>query len=225
MNALQVKRSLINAGVDKLYHVNTVVTSLSFINQGGLLSRQTAEIMGVPQTPQSSDDIDREFGIYNDIFFDSVDIHERAKRPNDYGPVMFVYSVDVLDTLTEYDICITKDNPWRWYGKMSYREKYFTNKNELCVGFVKGEFCQHITVRNISVPLPFNYLEEIVIDNPGTMNYELLREAKGALEAAAKNIGLRIPITVRDCSANCGCHQKYTMSNQRYVFDRFKTEL
>lgn len=225
MNAKIVKNCLLNAGVDHLYHVNTVVTSLSFINQCGLLSRQTAEILGVAQTPQSSDDIDREFGIYNDIFFDSVDIHDRAKLPNEYGPVMFVYSVDVLDTLTEYDICITKDNPIYWEDGMQDNEKYFNNEKEILFGFSKGDFNKHITVRNISKPLPFDYLEEIVIDNPGTMNYELLTEAKGALEAAAKNIGLRIPITVRNCSANCGCHQKYTMSNQRYVYDRFKTEL
>lgn len=225
MEALQVKKALNNASVYKLYHTNTVVTSLSFIKTGGLLSREYAEVRKIPQTRQITDSKDKEYGIFNDIFFDSVDIHARARKPNEYGPVMFVYSVDVLDTLQDYDICITKDNPWRWYGKMSYREKYFTNKNELCVGFVKGEFCQHITVRNISVPLPFNYLEEIVIDNPGTMNYELLREAKGALEAAAKNMGLKIPITVRNCSANCGCHKKYTMYNQRYVYDRFKTEL
>lgn len=225
MNAKIVKNCLLNAGVDHLYHANSVVTALSYINAGGLLSRQAAENLGVQQTAQYSDDIDRHFGIYNDIFFDSVDIHSRAHRPNDYGAVMFVYSIDVLDLLTCFDICITKDNPIYWEYGITEREKYFNNAQEILLGFSKGDFNKHITIKDISVPLSFNYLEEIVIDNPGTMNYELLTEAKGALEAAAKNIGLKIPITVRNCSANCGCHKKYTMSNQRYVYDRFKTEL
>ncbi|MBO5089769.1 MAG: hypothetical protein J6C27_02510 [Clostridia bacterium] len=225
MNALQVKRSLINSGVDKLYHVNTVVTSLSFINQGGLLSRQTAEIMGVPQTPQSSDDIDREFGIYNDIFFDSVDIHDRAKRPNDYGPVMFVYSVDVLDTLTEYDICITRDNPIYWEDGMQDNEKYFSSEQEILFGFSKGDFNKHITVRNISVPLPFNYLEEIVIDDPGMEHIELLNKAKESIESSLNIIGIRVPVNVRKCSLNCSCLSKYTTSNPGYAYHRFKTQL
>ena len=225
MNAKIVKNCLLSVGVDHLYHANSVVTALSYINAGGLLSRQAAENLGVPQTAQYSDDIDRHFGIYNDIFFDSVDIHSRAHCPNDYGAVMFVYSVNVLDTLQDYDICITKDNPIYWEDGMQDNEKYFSSEQEILFGFSKGDFNKHITIKDISVPLSFNYLEEIVIDNPGRMNYELLAEAKRALEAAAKNIGLRIPITVRNCSAICGCHQKYTMSNQRYVYDRFKTEL
>ena len=225
MNAFQVKRSLINAGVYNLYHVNTVVTSLSFINQGGLLSRQTAEIMGVAQTPQGSDNIDREFGIYNDIFFDSVDIHDRAKRPNEYGPVMFVYSVDVLDTLTEYDICITKDNPIYWEDGMQDNEKYFNSEQEILSGFSKGDFNKHIIVRNISKPLSFDYLEGIVIDDPGMEHIELLNTAKESIESALDIISVPVPINVRKCSLNCSCLSKYTTSNPGYAYHRFKTQL
>lgn len=225
MKSSYVKDFLKSVGVDKLYHVNTVVTSLSFINQGGLLSRQTAEIMGVTQTPQSSDDIDREFGIYNDIFFDSVDIHDRAKRPNDYGPVMFVYFVDVLDTLTEYDICITKDNPIYWNEGMRDNEKYFSSEQEILFGFSKGDFNKHITIRNISVPLPFNYLEEIVIDDPGMEHIELLNKAKESIESALNIIGVPVPVSVRKCSLNCSCLSKYTTLNPGYAYHRFKTKL
>lgn len=225
MKSSYVKNFLKSVGVDKLYHVNTVVTSLSFINQGGLLSRQTAEIMGVPQTPQSSDDIDREFGIYNDIFFDSVDIHERAGRPNDYGPVMFVYAIDVLDSLRDYDICITKDNPIRWNTNMEYSDKYFTEIKDLALYFCKGNFFQHITVKDISVPMPFDYLEEIVIDDPGMEHIELLNKAKESIESSLDRIGIRVPVNVRKCSLNCSCLSKYTTSNPGYAYHRFKTQL
>lgn len=57
---------------------------------------------------------------YHDIFFDSVDIHKRARKINDYGSVTFVYSVDVLDELENYDICVTRDNPIHWEKDMTY---------------------------------------------------------------------------------------------------------
>lgn len=79
MKVAEVKKVLIHKGVTELFHVNSVITSLTFIDNGGLLSRETVEEYNLPQTDQQSDDIDKKFNIYNDIFFDSVDIHERAK--------------------------------------------------------------------------------------------------------------------------------------------------
>ena len=44
--------------VPYLYHANTVATSISFINQNGLLSRGGIEAKKITQTTQSSDEID-----------------------------------------------------------------------------------------------------------------------------------------------------------------------
>ena len=225
MNTSLAKQCLRNAKVNRLYHVNTVVTSLSFIKQNGLLSRQTADYLGVPQTPQDSDEIDKKFNVYNDIFFDSVDIHERAKRPNEYGPVMFVYTIDVLDLLSEYDIGITKDNPIYWRDGMTENEKYFNNALEMCIWFRKGDFNKHITIRNISVPLTFDYLEEIVIENPGEAHIELLENAKYKIENALYSTGRNIPVRVRSCPSECKCFSQYTEFNRHYAYQRFKTEL
>lgn len=87
MKVAEVKKVLIHKGVTELFHVNSVITSLTFINNGGLLSRETVEKYNLPQTDQQSDDIDKKFNIYNDIFFDSVDIYERAKDVNNYGVI------------------------------------------------------------------------------------------------------------------------------------------
>lgn len=219
MKAKDVKEILVQSGVNYLYHVNTIATSLSYIKSGGLLSRQTADDMGLPQTPQSSDETDKEFGVYNDIFFDSVDIHQRASRANHYGPLMFVYSVDVLDTLEEYDICITKSNPMFWNRNMSYEDKYFTNSENLFFEFARGNFSQHITIRDISKPLPFEYLIEIVIENPGEKYSEFLHQAIEAL----KNAGVKVPIVVRKCKDTCRCVTTYSGHKSGYVYHRFKT--
>lgn len=54
---------------------------------------------GLRQTPQSSDATDKKYGIWDAVFLDHVDIHYRGGRkkgPNQYGPVLFVLSLDVL---------------------------------------------------------------------------------------------------------------------------------
>lgn len=43
MKVAEVKKILIHKGVTELFHVNSVITSLTFINNGGLLSRETVE--------------------------------------------------------------------------------------------------------------------------------------------------------------------------------------
>lgn len=59
MKVAEVKKVLIHKGVTELFHVNSVITSLTFIDNGGLLSRETVEEYNLPQTDQQSDDIDK----------------------------------------------------------------------------------------------------------------------------------------------------------------------
>ncbi|MBQ9086455.1 MAG: hypothetical protein IJY47_04640 [Clostridia bacterium] len=224
MKANEVKECLLRAGVNCLYHCNTVVTALSFLRCGGLLSRQTAERLRLPQTRQGSDEMDKLLGVYNDIFFDSVDIHERAHKINDYGAVLFVYSIDVLDSLSNYDIGVTHDNPIRWDPDMSESERYFQRKEEF-IYFQKGNFAQHITVRNISVPLPFDYLYEIVIDNPGEDRREYLNEALRCIAQTLYDCDLSLSVRVRQCPDHCSCIQKYQNSKPGYTYYRFQTSL
>ena len=55
------------------FHANTVTTSCTFIQKNGLYSRGAIETMGLMQTEQSSDYIDKQFGVWNDIFIDLFD--------------------------------------------------------------------------------------------------------------------------------------------------------
>ena len=57
MKVAEVKKVLIHKGVTELFHVNSVITSLTFIDNGGLLSRETVEEYNLPQTDQQSDDV------------------------------------------------------------------------------------------------------------------------------------------------------------------------
>ena len=51
------------------YHANTVRTSCTFIEQNGLMSRGYVEYKGLTQTPQTSDEVDKKFDVWNDIFW------------------------------------------------------------------------------------------------------------------------------------------------------------
>ena len=56
----------------------------------------------------------RLYNIWNDVFFDSCDVHKVVKNANKYGPVCFVFSVDLLDDKSLPPIRITKTNPFNW---------------------------------------------------------------------------------------------------------------
>lgn len=68
MNALEAKECLLNAGVQHLYHANTVATAISFINSGGLISQEIMQRMNFQQNEQQRDGLDKALGIYDDIF-------------------------------------------------------------------------------------------------------------------------------------------------------------
>ena len=223
MNNLEVKEILIRKGVNHLYHANSVLTSLTYLHNGGLISRETVEKFSLPQTPQSSDETDKDLGIYNDIFFDSVDIHERKGDVNHYGPITFVYNINVLNELGNYDICVTKDNPVRWECSTPICDRYFQNQYELDDRFVRGTFSQHITIREISVPLDFKHLEKIIIDNPKT-NYDMLTNAIAAMQEAIDINNIETVIEVRNCLTDCNCDCTYAKSHPGYIFHRFKTK-
>lgn len=220
----EVKQILLSRGVTNLYHANTVVTSLSFIRTGGLLSREYAEKIGVPQTPQQSDARDKELRVYNDIFFDSVDIHERAKAVNDYGPVTFVYSLNVLD-ITGIDVKVTKSNPINWPVDMEEAERYFASEEELSTCFVRGNFGQHITFRNTAQLPLIPYLTAILLEDPKIENTKYFNDALSALNEELRRNGISIPVTVRSCPPNCHCHEQYASRQENYTFHRFKLEM
>src|SRR5690348_1778209 len=113
-------------GISKFFHANTVATSVTFLEEGGLLSRGAVEKKGLYQTPQTSDRIDKIVNVYDDVFLDSVDLHQLFPRQNYYGPVLFVFSNDFL-LMENYDMWITRENPKYWNSEMSDDEKYFAS--------------------------------------------------------------------------------------------------
>lgn len=204
-------------GINALHHANSVVTACQFLRSKSLMSRGTVERLGVKQTPQSSDTIDKRYGIWFDVFADSVDIHGRAKRANAYGPVMFVVDSSIIEKTYTGRVWVTKLNPTKWADK-AYKERWFQNKDDLEAGLVKGTFDQMIVFRHSGGELPFkSYLTKLVVDDPEQKNddgVDLFSMAVGALRLAMSDTGLDIPIERRTCSAECTCKESYAAEPQ-----------
>ena len=98
-----------NPRSEGLYHANSVRTSLSYLDLGYLYPRSRG---AGEQTAQASDEMDRELMIYDDIFFDNIDIAQICNG-SVYGPIMFVFDDDILD---DAEIRITKTNPYSGNG-------------------------------------------------------------------------------------------------------------
>ena len=207
----QLYKFFLEKGINKLFHANTVTTSISFILKGGLLSRGSIENSGLPQTPQKSDSIDKEYNVWNDIFLDTTDLHSHFNRQNYYGPVLFQFS-SIFIIEENHEIWITKKNPTEWSPQMTDEEKYFTSVDE-----IREEWNKHplqkkmITIRNIKEPLSWKYLESVLVDNPNVEYNKTVyfQETVKALKSViSNNTDLIGKFSTRSCS-NCFCKSNY----------------
>ena len=154
------------------FDANTVRTSCTFIEQGGLLSRGAVESKGLVQTFQTSDEKDKLFNVWNDISVDLVDLHGYFPRQNLYGPVCFVIDNRFLLDDNLPNICITKNNPIYWEESMSPTQKYYSSVKEYISEFEinKRDKCiqqKMFTIHDTRKKIPFKkYLVKIVLDNP-----------------------------------------------------------
>ena len=219
-----VYEALANHGVDELHHANSVATSCQFLRAKSLLSRGTVERLGLAQTGQRSDDPDKRYGIWFDVFADSVDIHARANRANRYGPVIFVLDSDIIVKSYTGRLWVTKVNPIYWKGK-SEADRWFQDRDDLEQNYQRGDFGQMVVFRHCGGELPFKrYLKRIVRDDPQQSTDEgvdFFSMAVGALGLALQDAGLDIPIQRRACSTRCTCTQDWAKDHDqlRAMFD------
>jgi len=214
LDPIEILRFLRSENIDFLYHANTVSTACTFIEQGGLLSRGAVENHGLNQTPQTSDDLDKQYNVWNDIFFDSSDLHERFNRQNHYGPVLFKFDVEILASPNLPELWITKDNPIRWTPNQTNNDRYFQDIGQIQDIYHHGSYKEMITLRFTQNILPFQpYLQEIILDNPSVKmkdsGLSFGTEAERILAENIQNNNINnIPLTIRDCS-NCYCKGNY----------------
>lgn len=212
MTGNEVCDILVARGVTHLHHANSVKTSLSQLQVGGLASRALIEASRLPQTNQITDTEDREYGIWGDVFVDTVDIHRRISNRNMYGPVLFVLNVNVLRALPPTArVLVTRSNPTKWKETKTDAERYFLTTAELNSGLSVGDFDQMLVIKTAEGIVPFaQYLENIVLDEPKVMigTSPEFDEAATALAGAVVGLGLQVAVSRRSC-APCNCIRSY----------------
>lgn len=205
------------AGVKHLHHANSVITSCQFLRRGALLSRGSIERHKLYQTAQKSDEDDQKFGLWYDVFTDSVDIHQRASQANLYGPVLFVLDLAVVEAENEGRIWITKTNPIYW-AKKKRAERWFASTEEVKSTFTYGSFGQMIVFRHGGGEIPIRKsLKKIILDDPkvkaGELDYWSM--AYGALKLSMAEGRIDVPIIKRVCAASCKCRGMYSQNLTR----------
>ena len=218
MQPKEVFDVLTQIGATHLHHANSVATSCTFLEQGALLSRAFVENHRLVQTAQSSDEIDKKYGIWGRIFLDHVDIHDRAGRkkgPNQYGPVLCVFDLDFLLGLPPgSEILATKRNPVHWYDNQAEAERWFTSVEELARSIRFGDFDKMLVIDTPTgkIDLP-EHRATIILDDPKkqlSSAQDAYSHAEARLAEAAKLGKVQASVEKRDCQDGCICAQKYS---------------
>ena len=205
-----------NKGINYLYHANTVATSITFLEYNGLMSRGAIEYEGLYQTEQPSDELDKKFNVWNDMFIDTTDLHGYFPRQNLYGPILFEFDIELV-LEKSYDIWITKNNPIYWELDYKDEDKYFVDIADLVDHWDSVERQRKmITIRNNAEPILFNYINKIIVDDPRVIinkgkdsEVHLFNEAKKAIKNIVKDKpNLKNKFITRNCN-NCFCRQNY----------------
>ena len=217
MQGTDVHTVLKRIGATHVHHANSVRTSSTFLEQGGLLSRGFVEVNGLKQTAQSSDEIDKKYGIWHSVFVDHVDIHDRGGRkkgPNQYGPVLFQFDVDILLGLpTGTEVHVTKLNPVRWYDSLPDDKRWFQSVEELSTSISFGDFDKMLVIQTPLGKLDFpNRQARTILDDPQrrfSADEDVYAHAENRLKAAATVGQIEASIEPRKCQSGCICIEKY----------------
>lgn len=189
-------------GITNLYHANTVLTSLTFINNRSLLSRGYVESNNLNQTPQSSDNEDKKYDVWNDVFLDGKDFSTYFNKPNHYGPVLFVMKLDLLNSPSFSKVLVTKSNPWYWKDHYQNNDRYYSSIQEIEKYYLSGSKNMHamimFTFRDTNNEMKLNkFCERIILDRSQNENFN--QESESSIRNALKENSLgHINLEIRE---------------------------
>ena len=132
-------------------------------------------------------------------------------------------------------LCQKRNQQFNWHGDFVFQseedtkannipelEKYFLSENELRLWFNKGDFTQHFTVRHQLEPLSFEYLEKIIIDDPGVDDIRYFENACRHLQNLMDEYSVDVPLEVRQCPLGCDCQKQYRSYKIGYIYHKFR---
>lgn len=227
--------------VEYLYHANTVATSITFINNDALMSRKFVEEHGLGQTPQASDELDKKYDVWDHVFVDGLDLHNKYNRNNSYGPVLFRLKLAILLSPAITGVYITRNNPLYWKDSMPLEQRYYSNIEEFEQDYLTGKMKVDarimITIRSPDRRIKLKgWLDSVILDKP-TRLILLPNSARIAVgnyafekikEAMQQNGLGHIPLTIRhdgESLFKCWCVVNYTNMNGNTLKEKFSANI
>lgn len=206
-----------NIGVTHLHQANSVITSCTYLQQGGIVSRGFAEEHRLQQSVQPTDELDKKYGIWHTIFVPHVDIHDRqgqTKAPNLFGPVLFVLDLDILLRLPAgAEVRVTKRSPAYWFDTEPDSARWFQNAEEVAQNLSPDEIHKMPAIQIPSGKLEFpNRRARIILDDPHRQlqsGENAYTHAEARLREAAGQGKVEVSIERRKCQMGCICASKY----------------
>ena len=201
-------------GVSSILHANSVENSCLFLKNRCLMSLETIEKLSSQITIPNSKRNANNYSILNDIYADTLDIHEHTKRVHNHGPVLFELDLEIIKNTYMGRIWVTKSNPMKWDANTHQGRKWFVSASDLEENFSSASFNQMIAFRHSGGKLPIQgYLKRIILDDPklhiDRYQIDYFSMAFGALTLAMKQGGFDAPIEKRSCNQDCGCWERY----------------
>ncbi len=229
LNKDELYEILCAKGIENLYHANTIATSITFLNEQNLLSRKYVIDHGLFQTEQYSDEMDKRFNIWDDIFLDAMDIHTEFRRPNKYGPFLFSFNTNLIKSDDVKNVRITKINPVRWKTSQSESDWYYSDLNEFEDKYRKGNKIKDvgsmIILKDINGKFPLRpYLNKLILDNPNLIvNYKneqqylanILTQKINEVVSQNEFNGIQKHLRHKHNILNCDCWLKYNYFHLR----------
>ncbi|ASU35838.1 hypothetical protein MuYL_3953 [Mucilaginibacter xinganensis] len=218
-----------------------MATSITFIRNNALLTRKFVEDNNLPQTVQNSDPIDKEYGLWDDIFLDGLDLHQHFNRNSPYGPIMFKIDLKILTLPDFQNVYITKDNPTNWRSKPNWDDRYYKNIEEFAKDYRNSGRVRDgqimFTFKNCSDKIKLNkFCREIIVDNPHILLKDNIRSlgtlalSKIVSELSSNKLS-HIPVTLRHNENTlpfCWCVKNYgqmQLFNKSELILRFSSNI
>lgn len=100
----------------KFYHACQYKDFKTYIELGGVPSRNLMEVSGLPYTQFDTDNVDRNNAVWNKVFGNLEDFGfgfamgrpnpNTAPTPNPYGPVLLIFNPEIFREATDVAICL-----------------------------------------------------------------------------------------------------------------------
>jgi hypothetical protein len=178
------------------------------------MSNASLEKFGLFHNSKIPGKLGHNYGIWNDIFTESLDIHNHSGNINHLGPVLLELDIEIVKNSYSGKVWVTKSNPSKWETNINHERRWFVSANDLDNYFTEGNTDFMVVFRHCGGKLPIQgHLNKIVIDDPKleTDEYQVdyFSMAYGALKLAMTEGNIEAPIVKRSCNSECGCLDDY----------------